>query len=391
VNSESISDVRRILNDNNVVLKKMVDQSQALKSARAASTIGGQDIEFDFDEQIVNSLAYRRAFRTFVKKSKPELPKEGEPSKDTDDKLTLIQESTVSTWTSDDETTAKDKEISIVGPDIKPAPGSSPSSQPPARKPVAARSTPREDNSNNRAVASSPITSVPEDRRAPEDKPGLPILTKAAEDGPKKQSDGDPELNELLRTAAEKGHVPLVKMLVRKGADVNAADKDKNRPIHKATRKAKGEVVEVLLENGADPEVKGQNENRALNLACISGDMVAVKALLDFGVDIEGDGNLGWHPMHHAAGNDYPEVLKYLVEHGANKECLAENGDRPLHSAAQWGRMNAAEALLNMGVDMESKNNPGNRPLNLACIAGKLEMVKFLVRRGAELEGPGCM
>ena len=133
----------------------------------------------------MNSLAYRGAFRTFAKKSKPGLGRQEEASKDTDDKLTLIQESTVSTWTENDEMTPKDNEINVVESNIKPAPRGPPSWQPPARKPVAAMSTPREDASNSRAVVASPVISMPENKRAPEDKPGPPILTKTPEDGPK--------------------------------------------------------------------------------------------------------------------------------------------------------------------------------------------------------------
>lgn len=48
----------------------MVDQSQALRANRAASTLAGKDIEFDFDEQLISSPAYRRAFNSFVQHSK---------------------------------------------------------------------------------------------------------------------------------------------------------------------------------------------------------------------------------------------------------------------------------------------------------------------------------
>lgn len=54
------------MNDNNVILSKMVKQSQALKSVRGASTIGGKNVAFDFDDQIISSNAYRRAFNSFV-------------------------------------------------------------------------------------------------------------------------------------------------------------------------------------------------------------------------------------------------------------------------------------------------------------------------------------
>jgi hypothetical protein len=76
--SEAISDVRKLLNDNNLVLQKMVNQSQALRADRA-STISGKDIEFDFDDQLISSPAYRRAFNSFVHHSKQSDSKVKEP------------------------------------------------------------------------------------------------------------------------------------------------------------------------------------------------------------------------------------------------------------------------------------------------------------------------
>ncbi|KAK5116229.1 hypothetical protein LTR62_008556 [Meristemomyces frigidus] len=59
----------------------------------------------------------------------------------------------------------------------------------------------------------------------------------------------------LLMLAAYHGHVPTVKMLVEKGADVNALNERGQSPIAGAVFKGyedEGGVVEVLVQGGAD-------------------------------------------------------------------------------------------------------------------------------------------
>jgi len=56
--------------------------------------------------------------------------------------------------------------------------------------------------------------------------------------------------------AAWRGHRKVVKLLIAKGADLEAKDKDGSTPLHIAAQCGHRKVVELLLQKGADIEAK---------------------------------------------------------------------------------------------------------------------------------------
>lgn len=70
-----------------------------------------------------------------------------------------------------------------------------------------------------------------------------------------------------------------VRLLVSKGADVNAVNEPGFRPLHWAAGNGHLAVVELLLSNGARPNVVGANGRSPLDMAVI-GDHQEVAALL---------------------------------------------------------------------------------------------------------------
>ena len=56
-----------------------------------------------------------------------------------------------------------------------------------------------------------------------------------------------------LHYAAEKGHVAVVKILLRDGADKNGKDEKGRTPLSHAAENGHALVTEILLDAGADP------------------------------------------------------------------------------------------------------------------------------------------
>jgi ankyrin repeat protein len=120
-----------------------------------------------------------------------------------------------------------------------------------------------------------------------------------------------------LHEAAVNGHKDVVELLLAKGADVNAKDRNGNMtPLHWGVWSYKKDVVELLLANGAD--VKARNNN-------------------------------GLTPLHMAAQRGLKDIAELLLAKGAEVTASNNNGETPLHMAAQRGRKDMAELLRQHG------------------------------------------
>ena len=68
-----------------------------------------------------------------------------------------------------------------------------------------------------------------------------------------------------LHYAVVGGHKEVAELLISKGADVNAKDKDGWTPLHEATMGGHKEVAELLIVKGADVNAKDEGGNTPLD------------------------------------------------------------------------------------------------------------------------------
>jgi ankyrin repeat protein len=83
--------------------------------------------------------------------------------------------------------------------------------------------------------------------------------------------------------AAKDGNFGVVKLLIKKGADVNAKDKYGGTALMYAAQNGDKEVVKLLLEKGAKVNAKNENGWTALMFAAYYGHKEIVKLLKSYG------------------------------------------------------------------------------------------------------------
>lgn len=163
-----------------------------------------------------------------------------------------------------------------------------------------------------------------------------------------------------LHVAIEKGFYEIAKMLIEKGADVNAINNRGRAPIH-YTENLK--VLKMLIEKGANINEKDKESGwTPLHFAVTRQNMEEiVEYLITNGADVNAksfDGSTALHLRLYA---------KRLIAAGADVNAKDNHGNTPLHYAYIHHIKDAAEPLINAGADVNAKNKDNSTPLHLAC------------------------
>lgn len=192
-------------------------------------------------------------------------------------------------------------------------------------------------------------------------------------------------------------------MLIKHGANVNAADLWKFTPLHEAASKGKYEIVKLLLKHGADPLKKNRDGaspldlvrdpdvadllrgNSALLDAAKKGNMVRLQRLVT-PENINCRDALGRNstPLHLAAGYNNYEVAEYLLENGADVNAQDKGGLIPLHNASSYGHVDIAALLIKHNTKVNATDKWGFTPLHEATQKGRTQLCALLLAHGAD-------
>ena len=119
-----------------------------------------------------------------------------------------------------------------------------------------------------------------------------------------------------LYLAVRGGHLAAAKLLLERGADVNAAPTPLLGPaLMPALAKRRIDLIDLLLDNGANPNA-GRNNETAVHIAARSGCLECVKSLVEAGADVNAKTKDGKTPLHLAKLKGQREIADYLVSHG---------------------------------------------------------------------------
>uniref|UniRef100_A0A3Q0SID9 Ankyrin repeat domain 28 n=1 Tax=Amphilophus citrinellus TaxID=61819 RepID=A0A3Q0SID9_AMPCI len=179
----------------------------------------------------------------------------------------------------------------------------------------------------------------------------------------------------------------MVRLLLSRGANINAFDKKDRRAIHWAAYMGHIEVVKLLVSHGAEVACKDKKSYTPLHTAASSGMISIVKYLLDLGVDINEPNAYGNTPLHVACYNGQDVVVNELIECGANVNQVNEKGFAPLHftAASRHGAL-CLELLVCNGADVNIKSKDGKTPLHMTAIHGRFSRSQAIIENGAEID-----
>ncbi|XP_047274365.1 ankyrin repeat domain-containing protein 6 isoform X35 [Homo sapiens] len=174
------------------------------------------------------------------------------------------------------------------------------------------------------------------------------------------QQDAVAALSERLLVAAYKGQTENVVQLINKGARV-AVTKHGRTPLHLAANKGHLPVVQILLKAGCDLDVQDDGDQTALHRATVVGNTEIIAALIHEGCALDRQDKDGNTALHEASWHGFSQSAKLLIKAGAN--VLAKNkgsvsaGDTPSSEQAVARKEEAREEFLSASPEPRAKDD----------------------------------
>ncbi|OHD62537.1 MAG: hypothetical protein A2014_00230 [Spirochaetes bacterium GWF1_49_6] len=180
----------------------------------------------------------------------------------------------------------------------------------------------------------------------------------------------------VLHTACLKDDFNMVKMLVEKGAEIDAMDGKGRTPLFDACAVGDVDIVKYLFEHGASltyrEPVKG---TYPIHEACYWDNADVVKYLLGIGLNKNLTDFAGQTPFKYAVKGENLDIIKMIVDSGAEIDNKGTDGESIFHGIED---VEVVKYLVSIGLDPWMKDKHGLTALDIAVGAGNDDVAEYL-------------
>ncbi len=211
-----------------------------------------------------------------------------------------------------------------------------------------------------------------------------------------------------IHDAAKDGNIEAVTQHIDAGTDVDTKNSLEDTPLYFAVAWERWEIAKLLIAKGADVNAKSSDYDKTpLHLAMIEDNMEIVELLIAKGADVNAKTTSDLTPLHIAAYKNHKEIAEKLIAKGAVVNMKDVEGMTPLdmvnateiedllrkhggkngtiHGAARIDDSDAVNEFLANGTDVNAKNGNEVTPLHLAAHHGYKKTVELLIAKGANM------
>ena len=190
----------------------------------------------------------------------------------------------------------------------------------------------------------------------------------------------------------EKKQINVVSVLILYKASINEKYGSTNyTALHYACEYGLKEIAILLMNNGANLDAVNSSGLTPLLVACESCHFDVAYLLIENGADKTASNSGGKTALHLACEKGYLKLIKLLIQKGGDTDVYdtkfinrakTKDGFTALHISCYWGYLNVIEELLNHGANMNITSHEGSTPLHIGCLHGHDDVVSYLLRRG---------
>ncbi|XP_055853420.1 ankyrin-1-like [Episyrphus balteatus] len=219
-----------------------------------------------------------------------------------------------------------------------------------------------------------------------------------------------------LHCATENEDFEIVKILLKKGANVNSTTADGHTPLHLACKTGNVETIDLLLSNNVDINARAHNKLTPLYIAVENSRREAAKFLMDHEAQINDEFDNGKTILSCAVDkrlslivNDIlqyspdvnniinkksfrtalnsldSEIVENMVKYGFSVDHEDINDTALLHNAIKMGNTKIIQDLIKHGLDLTCSKAENSTVLHIAIKNKQFEVAKLLLTNGADV------
>lgn len=190
----------------------------------------------------------------------------------------------------------------------------------------------------------------------------------------------NPDNYYYFKTACETNNIPLVKLLIKRGIDINKHTSDGCTFLHIAIKNGFWRLICFLIFKKADVNCTDIHGNTPLIEACKKEDEAVMSLLLKSGADINQSNSDGQTPLMIAASKTKKRTIQVLIMNHADVNIVDNSGLSCLmHSIKSESHdLQIIKTLLNGDVDLRITSADGNTALLIAIQEQHTDIVNIL-------------
>jgi len=216
-----------------------------------------------------------------------------------------------------------------------------------------------------------------------------PIVQLLLQHFPDSVNERDVNGRTALHSAAIKGHLPLVNLLLENGADMEIENNLGEIPLDYAVYSGSEPIVQLLLQQSPRTiKARAKNGETLLHGAVREGHLSIMKLLLVTEPTLlEAANNTGQTALFLAVSMGRKEIIEFLLQHGCQLTLRNIDGEAPWDFVqAKFPTSEIIDLLVTYGWDMDERYHQGCTMFHAAVIDRNEEGARSLISHGCNIE-----